>query len=186
MSVARGRSRARRDRQLRLNALIDAHGKVVWCCLPRPDGDPVFHALLGGAALSARQLRRRARIDGARVAALRPEHRGTRHRAHRYIRCHDTYHRFRAAIPRSRTHLPAIDADAPRRAGVGATADPDRVQPGFAYGEAHAASYPRKQPCPLCSPIANTAPDHGRPDNLRARRVGAPPRSTSQPDFRCR
>jgi len=23
---------------------------MVWCCPPRPDGDPVFHALLGGRA----------------------------------------------------------------------------------------------------------------------------------------
>jgi GH15 family glucan-1,4-alpha-glucosidase len=29
------------------NALIDGAGSVVWCCMPRPDGDPVFHALLG-------------------------------------------------------------------------------------------------------------------------------------------
>lgn len=30
------------------SALIDPHGRVVWGCLPRLDGDPVFHALLGG------------------------------------------------------------------------------------------------------------------------------------------
>jgi GH15 family glucan-1,4-alpha-glucosidase len=30
------------------NALIDSTGRVVWCCLPRPDGDPVFHWLLAG------------------------------------------------------------------------------------------------------------------------------------------
>ena len=29
------------------SALIDPHGRVVWSCLPRFDGDPVFHALLG-------------------------------------------------------------------------------------------------------------------------------------------
>ncbi|MDP5008230.1 MAG: glycoside hydrolase family 15 protein, partial [Glaciimonas sp.] len=28
------------------NALIDKLGRVVWCCLPRFDGDPVFNALL--------------------------------------------------------------------------------------------------------------------------------------------
>ena len=27
-------------------ALIDQRGRLVWCCLPRFDGDPVFHALL--------------------------------------------------------------------------------------------------------------------------------------------
>ncbi|HUP91567.1 MAG TPA: glycoside hydrolase family 15 protein [Solimonas sp.] len=30
-----------------INALIDRQGGVAWCCLPRFDGDPVFHGLLG-------------------------------------------------------------------------------------------------------------------------------------------
>jgi GH15 family glucan-1,4-alpha-glucosidase len=30
-----------------ISALIDAHGRIVWSCFPRLDGDPVFHALLG-------------------------------------------------------------------------------------------------------------------------------------------
>jgi len=30
------------------SALIDRGGSIVWSCLPRFDGDPVFHALLGG------------------------------------------------------------------------------------------------------------------------------------------
>jgi GH15 family glucan-1,4-alpha-glucosidase len=29
-------------------ALIDRDASVVWCCVPRFDGDPVFHSLLGG------------------------------------------------------------------------------------------------------------------------------------------
>jgi GH15 family glucan-1,4-alpha-glucosidase len=36
------------------NALIDAQARIVWCCLPRPDGDPVFSALLAGGEASAR------------------------------------------------------------------------------------------------------------------------------------
>lgn len=28
------------------NALVNRTGRIVWCCLPRPDGDPVFHALV--------------------------------------------------------------------------------------------------------------------------------------------
>jgi GH15 family glucan-1,4-alpha-glucosidase len=28
-------------------ALIDGQAQIVWCCLPRFDGDPVFHALIG-------------------------------------------------------------------------------------------------------------------------------------------
>jgi GH15 family glucan-1,4-alpha-glucosidase len=31
-----------------ISALIDPQGRIVWSCLPRFDGDPVFHALLGG------------------------------------------------------------------------------------------------------------------------------------------
>lgn len=30
-----------------ISALIGKRGDIVWCCLPRFDGDPVFHALLG-------------------------------------------------------------------------------------------------------------------------------------------
>ena len=37
-----------------VNALVDAEGTFVWSCLPRPDGEPVFSALLeprcGGSA----------------------------------------------------------------------------------------------------------------------------------------
>ena len=29
------------------NALVDGAGTIVWCCMPRPDGEPVLHALLG-------------------------------------------------------------------------------------------------------------------------------------------
>ena len=32
-----------------ISALIDEHARIVWCCLPRFDGDPVFHALLDSA-----------------------------------------------------------------------------------------------------------------------------------------
>ena len=32
-----------------VSALVDPQGTIVWSCLPRVDGDPVFHALLGAA-----------------------------------------------------------------------------------------------------------------------------------------
>ncbi|TDP64104.1 glycoside hydrolase family 15 protein [Roseateles toxinivorans] len=32
-----------------VNALVDAQARMVWCCMPRPDADPVFHALLDSA-----------------------------------------------------------------------------------------------------------------------------------------
>ncbi|MDH4261317.1 MAG: glycoside hydrolase family 15 protein, partial [Gammaproteobacteria bacterium] len=31
-----------------ISALIDRTGSIVWSCLPRLDGDPVFHALVNG------------------------------------------------------------------------------------------------------------------------------------------
>jgi GH15 family glucan-1,4-alpha-glucosidase len=31
------------------SALVDTQGTIVWSCMPRVDGDPVFHALLGDA-----------------------------------------------------------------------------------------------------------------------------------------
>ena len=31
------------------SALIDARGRVVWSCLPRFDGDPIFTSLMMGA-----------------------------------------------------------------------------------------------------------------------------------------
>ena len=35
-----------------INALIDRRGCVVWSCMPRPDSEPVFNALLSGADTS--------------------------------------------------------------------------------------------------------------------------------------
>ena len=32
-----------------ISALIDAQARLVWCCMPRFDSDPVFHALLDSA-----------------------------------------------------------------------------------------------------------------------------------------
>ncbi|MDR3369218.1 glycoside hydrolase family 15 protein [Rhodoferax sp.] len=32
-----------------VNALVDAQARIVWCCMPRPDADPMFHALLDSA-----------------------------------------------------------------------------------------------------------------------------------------
>ncbi|MEF7614919.1 glycoside hydrolase family 15 protein [Aquincola sp. MAHUQ-54] len=32
-----------------ISALVDDQARIVWCCLPRFDGDPVFHALLDSA-----------------------------------------------------------------------------------------------------------------------------------------
>lgn len=37
-----------------ISALVDRRGSIVWCCMPRFDGEPVFHALLSsGSGLGA-------------------------------------------------------------------------------------------------------------------------------------
>ncbi|HEU5296154.1 MAG TPA: glycoside hydrolase family 15 protein [Burkholderiaceae bacterium] len=36
-----------------ISALIDSRGRIVWWCMPRFDGDPVFHALLGPSKADA-------------------------------------------------------------------------------------------------------------------------------------
>ncbi len=33
-----------------ISALVDKEARIVWCCLPRFDGDPVFHQLLGSVS----------------------------------------------------------------------------------------------------------------------------------------
>lgn len=37
------------------SALIDGKGRMVWSCMPRPDGDPVFHALIDGDSTPEKQ-----------------------------------------------------------------------------------------------------------------------------------
>ncbi|MCG3188221.1 MAG: Trehalase [Burkholderiaceae bacterium] len=36
-----------------ISALVDSRGRIVWWCVPRFDGDPVFHALLGAPTSDA-------------------------------------------------------------------------------------------------------------------------------------
>lgn len=51
-----------------IGALFDARGDCVWCCLPRFDGDPVFHALLGSPTGAAEDGRWAIELEGlARV-----------------------------------------------------------------------------------------------------------------------
>ncbi|MEZ5776549.1 MAG: glycoside hydrolase family 15 protein [Hyphomicrobiaceae bacterium] len=54
-----------------IGALIDRTARVVWCCLPRFDGDPVFHALLGSGPEDSR--------DGAMTVELEGFERSEQH-----------------------------------------------------------------------------------------------------------
>jgi hypothetical protein len=39
-----------------ISALIDAQARMVWCCMPRFDSDPVSHALLAPRTSAAASL----------------------------------------------------------------------------------------------------------------------------------
>ncbi|HWK82374.1 MAG TPA: glycoside hydrolase family 15 protein [Caldimonas sp.] len=47
-----------------ISALVDKHGDIVWCCMPRFDGDPIFHALLDSAAGLPREAVLGVELDG--------------------------------------------------------------------------------------------------------------------------
>lgn len=48
-----------------LSALIDRQGDIVWCCMPRFDGEPVFHALLGAPSGQPEDGRLSVELEGA-------------------------------------------------------------------------------------------------------------------------
>lgn len=51
-----------------ISALIDRAASVVWCCMPRFDGDPVFHALLDASSAPTHQASMALELEGlARV-----------------------------------------------------------------------------------------------------------------------
>ena len=47
-----------------VSALIDAQARILWCCMPRFDGDPVFHALLDSASGTGRDGTMMVELDG--------------------------------------------------------------------------------------------------------------------------
>lgn len=48
-----------------IGALVDDRARIVWCCMPRFDGDPVFHALLDSAQGIARDGTCAVELEGA-------------------------------------------------------------------------------------------------------------------------
>jgi len=107
-------------------ALVDRRARVVWCCMPRFDGDPVFHALLDSAegigqegtfAVEIEDFARSEQAYDPGTAILR-------------TRLYDGAGngvdggRLRAALLHPRPHLPARAARAaraaPQRPGAGA------------------------------------------------------------------
>lgn len=52
-------------------AMVNDQGRIVWCCLPRFDGDPVFHSLLGSADGDTRTGAFTIEIDGLKESEQR-------------------------------------------------------------------------------------------------------------------
>ena len=102
-------------------ALIDEQARMVWACLPRPDGDPVFSALLqkeGGASETGRVRGRHARPHAHRTV-LSTQLRHPRDAPVRLARRRHAHRRFRAALPQPRPRVPADDVRAQRGAARG-------------------------------------------------------------------
>ena len=90
----------------RTAALLDPSSRIVWWCLPRYDGDPVFCRLLSGnedkgftdVVLEGQVETRSDYVRNTAIVVDRTDRQQGRRGAH---------HRFRAALPDLRPHLPS-------------------------------------------------------------------------------
>ena len=105
--------------------------------MPRVDGDPVFHALLGAQRERRRRVRDRDRRLRPQRAGLCRQHRGAAHAAVGLARPRHRDHRLRAALPVQGPHVPPADAGAAHpRAGRRAAHPHPRCNPRFDWGQA--------------------------------------------------
>ena len=117
----------------RTAALLEPGSRIVWWCFPRFDSDPVFCRLLAGdeeKGFTDVVLEGLADIK----SEYRAQHADRRHHADRQQGRRDPDHRFRAAFPESRPHLPAAATDPHHRAGRGLPRITIRFRPAIDYG----------------------------------------------------
>ena len=162
-----------------ISALVDKRGAIVWCCMPRFDGDPIFHSLLDSDRRRAagRRVQRRAGRLRALGAGLRPEHRRCSHAALRRRRRRHRDRRFLPALPQPRSLLQA----GPDRA-QGAAADRPPAgslhrPPARAVGYGDARDHPRQQSSALHPAGRRAEAEHQR---------AARPTCSTAPGSRCR
>ncbi len=147
-------------------ALIDKNARLVWMCMPRMDGDPVFCRLLKGRRPGRKRRvvdqHRRLRLDGA---SLSPQHRNSGAHAHRQGRQSAAHPRC-ATLKQCRSHLSPVAvtriieplSSSPHDVTV--NVDPLRT----------AVSLPRPRAVQAMSGSArrpSSAPDHGCARRLR-------------------
>ncbi len=152
-----------------LAALIDREGRMVWCCWPGLDGDPIFCALIDGDQEERGLFVDRSRRKLHQRADLCAQHRDPAHHDHHPFR-RLFRHRFRAAVPRLRAHVPPADDHSPGAADL-------RALPRSRAAEAHArlrrerAQYrPGLQPYQLRERGRRVPRHHGRAGQLRPQR----------------
>ena len=105
-------------------ALIDAWGRIVWACLPRLDGDPVFCGLLKPDAGSSESGVFAIDLHNFSHAEqqLLAQHGGARDRAVRQRGRRAAHRRFLPALPCARAFFPAAHVHAADRGGGRAAA----------------------------------------------------------------
>ncbi len=134
-------------------------GRIVWWCLPRYDGDPVFCRLLAGdeeKGFTDVVLDGQVEIRSGIYAQHR--HRGDR--ADRRQRRRGAHHRFRAALPELRPHLPAAAAHAHHRADRRHAAHHHPLPHHASLRRAGDVALVRQQPHPLLARRGAGAADH--------------------------
>ena len=145
-----------------IGALVDRRGAIVWCCMPRFDGDPVFHALLAEDARGWQDERRARRLEPGR-AELRARHRDRPDPPARCRRTGRGDHRLRAALLPSRPGLPPGAAGSPDPPAGRACAHPHQRQAARRVGPREADDHARQQ-----SPALRASERHAAADDERA------------------
>ena len=112
----------------RTAALVNPMARIVWWCFPRFDGDPVFCRLLSGdeekgftdVVLDGFVSAQSEYVRNTAIVTTMLTDKDGGNGAH---------HRFRAALPEFRAHLPPAAADAHHRADRGPAAHHDPLPP---------------------------------------------------------
>jgi len=135
------------------SALVDERGRIVWCCLPRFDGDPVFNALLdpseaaSGWSFEIEDFERSEQDYKPNTAILR-------------TRLFDTQGQgVEITDFAPRPHVPAADADSPRQGDLGHAAAKGAGAAALRLGPPSPHTHPGQPSHPLRRHGADAAPD---------------------------
>ena len=153
-----------------ISALVDREARIVWSCLPRLDGDPVFHALIDDSSAAAARGFWSIELGGferseqeyvANTAVLITRLYSSNGSAIEVIDFCPRFERLgRMFRPQTLVRRVRTLAGTPRICV--------RLRPVFRLRLAPAGNHPRQQPHPLREPRSRAAPDDRRAGELRA------------------